>query len=540
MSAFNESPCLESTPIQLRPGKIERKENKIVYRTIDGLGQAKLPAHAEIYINALNKISDIETLILDHLQRGTSVDYRLLKTTILGLYLGGCIRNTSDLRPYVEAWQQPPMREPSLIRPLIHSKASRRSAMIADLPLFFAAAVSLMLWLATLLSQSASFFGDALRFWIFLFLTPSAILSLQTLAVWIFEHVAGAGNSQLGARLSPLGIHIESDGRAYREKPIESLAIATVAAFALSAFANRNGLPIVLAQAGSAAAADFLRQLTVIFASITLLPGFRTPLSQARAELMKRGQMTGPSASPALNGVFVTLAIVGLCGAFGAIADTTIATIRYLFSLISTFSINGFAGLVIVAWSVTWASLLVSDLLGAVECLADDLDLIAPLRDSMSLLWIRVIEGKPQSEGKRIHDTINRHPLFQSLPDGLRTQLAAAARLVRAPKGSRLIRQDSHSKELYLLVTGSAGVYLHDRATINSELLLRLSAGSVFGEAGFFLDQARTADVVTLENSVLIRIPRPPTFNPRENVHGHEVFRNKILLSDMLLSHSLF
>lgn len=537
MSITDNTPYLETIPIQLRPGLIERAADKIIFATRDGRGRALLPARCEVYVNALSRVTDLETLILDHLARGQTVDYRLLKTTVLALFHGNCIANSGDLRPYIEAWQQPPLQEPALITALARSRPART---IKGMEVFIAALAALGFWIFLLTPLASQFFSDQVRLLSFALLSPGAMLSIQSLGIWLLDHMAGSASGDLGGRLSPLGLHIESDAKPYRTKPIAALVTAAVLSLALPLISIRMGASITSGKVGGLAAIEFLENMTLILMSLTLFPGLRGPLSLARAELMKRGKMRGHSANPAMNGAFIAASVVGLCASFGVIAESVINMIQLVMPPFSVYALGGITATLLTLVPFAWSILLVTDLLSAVESMADDIELFDPVRSQLEILWTRLRDGRPRGDQQRIQNALGGHPLFQSLPADLRDPLALAARLMTTSAGSRLIRQGSRTTDLYLLISGSVGVYKRDPETRDTELVLRLGPGSVFGEAGFFLDQARTADIVTLERTQLVRIPRPAAFRPNEKDAAHDVFRKKIWASQVLSSHSLF
>ncbi len=537
MRTPDSQPYLESIPIQIRPGSVERAVDTLTYRTRDGQGRATLPSRAEAYLQAFSRVTDLETLILDHLARGQVVDYRLLKTTVLALYHGNCISNSGDLRPYIEAWQQPPLREPSLLTAFARARPSRQAD---GYPVFTAAAATLALWIFLLLPSAQQALSGTPRFVLFILLTPGALLSLQSLLFWLLDQLAGHGDARFGGRVSPLGPHLETDARPFQSRPVGALALATAMSFLLPFFAAKAGANIAIGRVGGPAALDFLENLTLILVSLTLFPGLRGPLSLARAELMKRGRMRGAGADATMNGAFVAAAIIGLCACFGFIAEATIEALRLALPPFPVFRLGGVLAALLALIQLAWAILLISDLLSAVESLADDLELFEPVRDRAEAVWARLRHGRQRGDLRRIQIALDKHPLFQSLPAELREPLSGAARLMTSLAGDRIVRQGSRTTELYLLISGQVGVYRRDPETRGTELLLRLGPGSVFGEAGFFLDQERTADIVALERAVLVQIQRPAAFRPNESAASHDVFRKKIWASQVLSDHSLF
>lgn len=538
MNDTRTSSYLEAVQIRLRRGRIERSDGKVAYLTSDGRGRATLPAAAEPYIIAFHKTTDIETLVLELLARGHAVDFRLLKKTVLALCLGNCLINASEIRPHLEAWQQPPLQEPRTLTGLLRARAQSGE----NLLVFGAAAFALAIWLFLLLPQASRIFGQEPRFLLFALLAPGGILSLLNILSWLCDHLLGSRSSDVGARLSPMGLHLDSDGLAFRSRPLVSLTVGVLGCFALPELALWLGENLLHPNRSAFATREFFRELTPLLLALTLMHGMKSPLSLARAELMKRGLMRGPGVSPLINGIFVTASVIGLCAAFAAIASAVIGLLRTVLPPFAAYAIGGWSAALLQALPFVWALLLAFDLLSSIESLADDFELIAPVRERLNSLSTRVLQGHRQAERERVRSALDANPLFQTLPAPIRQPLTDSAHLIEGRTGTRLIRQGSRSTELFLVLSGHVGVYKRDPTTNQKELILRLGPGSIFGEAGFFLDLPRTADVIALERVLLVRIPRPEAFRieERSNAHAHDVFRKKIWASQMLSSHSLF
>jgi CRP-like cAMP-binding protein len=100
-------------------------------------------------------------------------------------------------------------------------------------------------------------------------------------------------------------------------------------------------------------------------------------------------------------------------------------------------------------------------------------------------------------------------PFFRSLEPQLSGFLLKSARIVRVPAKNFICRSGDKSRDLYVVLKGRAGIY-KSNAKGQVQLVAQLSEQSVFGEAGFFLNQARSADIVTLEETDLLVIPSHP------------------------------
>lgn len=96
-------------------------------------------------------------------------------------------------------------------------------------------------------------------------------------------------------------------------------------------------------------------------------------------------------------------------------------------------------------------------------------------------------------------------PFFHGLDADIIKLLAELAQSYRCGPDTRLCTQGQQTRDLFVLLTGEAGVY----AQIGSQpkrMVAKLKAPALFGEGGFLLGKARSADVVTSDTCQVIRI----------------------------------
>lgn len=106
-------------------------------------------------------------------------------------------------------------------------------------------------------------------------------------------------------------------------------------------------------------------------------------------------------------------------------------------------------------------------------------------------------------------------PFFRVLDPRIIQVFKENAQYMTVPQHSIVIRQGDKSRDLFLLKKGHLAVY---KKTGNQRLKIsEMTDNSVFGEGGFFLDEPRGADVVSLSACEIIRIP-----------FRHDIFEEKI------------
>jgi CRP-like cAMP-binding protein len=103
-------------------------------------------------------------------------------------------------------------------------------------------------------------------------------------------------------------------------------------------------------------------------------------------------------------------------------------------------------------------------------------------------------------------------PFFRSLAPDLANYLLQKVSKLSVPAQIRIIHSGARDRDLYILTKGKVGVYktLPDN---RRQLVAQLGAGSLFGERGFLLGQARTADIVTLEPCEVLKVSHLPEFD---------------------------
>ena len=104
-----------------------------------------------------------------------------------------------------------------------------------------------------------------------------------------------------------------------------------------------------------------------------------------------------------------------------------------------------------------------------------------------------------------IEGLISEHPMFTSVSEQGRDQLLDEFQGLHLSEGTRVVRQDSDSPGLFLILDGEVDVVRQDE---DWEITVEtLGPGSVFGEVGLVSDQPTQANVVTTRPGHLLHLP---------------------------------
>jgi CRP-like cAMP-binding protein len=137
-------------------------------------------------------------------------------------------------------------------------------------------------------------------------------------------------------------------------------------------------------------------------------------------------------------------------------------------------------------------------------------DLLAPVLGSrdwqVRRLWLRRDRRSPVLVTGAAKSSWERLPLLRSLDPMVRESLLKRATQIQVAKGEAVVRLGDSTRSLYILLDGEAVVRTRAKGG-RVRTVARLRAGSVFGEAAFFLGCKRTADVVATEETQLLEIP---------------------------------
>jgi len=107
-----------------------------------------------------------------------------------------------------------------------------------------------------------------------------------------------------------------------------------------------------------------------------------------------------------------------------------------------------------------------------------------------------------------------------------------SSELLKYEDGELIVKQGAVDQSFYAVVAGSVQVMVEETSG-KDVYIATIGAGEVFGEAGIFLKVPRTANVLSLDDSIILRITREAVM---KFIRQHPVSGNKFL---MVIVHSL-
>lgn len=169
--------------------------------------------------------------------------------------------------------------------------------------------------------------------------------------------------------------------------------------------------------------------------------------------------------------------------------------------------------------------------------------MIQPILEGLHRRFLRLKSWRQSSwTQERILDALLRLPLFSYFSTPLLERILEKSELLNARVGSRLITQGEVGQHLFVLLEGNLKV---ERATLSEgrRALNQLRPISIFGEMAIVEESERTADVVSAQDSTVLKIPGEAlrqAANESQYVREIEAFRNAIIVNQFFTSAPMF
>lgn len=129
--------------------------------------------------------------------------------------------------------------------------------------------------------------------------------------------------------------------------------------------------------------------------------------------------------------------------------------------------------------------------------------------------------------------------LFSSLSDDLLKNIVKAASLSKYSAGDFIIKKGTLGSEAFVLIDGRAGVYT-SYAVDKTKPVATLGSMSVFGESAAAEGVARTADVIALEDTTVVKVNMASFVSQSETQDLKKNLRLRLMVSQVLKLHPLF
>ncbi|HZO21326.1 MAG TPA: patatin-like phospholipase family protein [Steroidobacteraceae bacterium] len=124
-------------------------------------------------------------------------------------------------------------------------------------------------------------------------------------------------------------------------------------------------------------------------------------------------------------------------------------------------------------------------------------------------------------------------PLFNGLDEAIVGEIAAAAEWLSLPGGATLFAAGEPPDALYVVLSGCLGAFAPDNMRDRRRFMGRVLSGDTVGEMGLISGRPRSAHVVALRDSELVRIPSE-SFNRIFGRHPEAMMRIARLTVDRL------
>lgn len=130
-------------------------------------------------------------------------------------------------------------------------------------------------------------------------------------------------------------------------------------------------------------------------------------------------------------------------------------------------------------------------------------------------------------------------PFFRSLDPALAGHLLQSSECFQVPANIKVIQAGKNDRDLFILLKGQAGIYRH-LGNQQRQMVAALESGALFGESGFLLNQARTADVITLMPSEILRVRHLPEFDQLIKTEKAQSLQQRFWILQALQSSNVF
>lgn len=162
-----------------------------------------------------------------------------------------------------------------------------------------------------------------------------------------------------------------------------------------------------------------------------------------------------------------------------------------------------------------------------------------PQAESLFTKMLSGFKGEGTAVPKTETLSLQKLPFFRTLPPEVSEMILRKADRLIVPASIRLIQSGQKDRFMYVLLKGEVGVHkvLPDQ---RRQWITNLSAGSLFGERGFLLGQTRSADIITTQNSEVLRIPYQSELDQVIRTDKAQALQHRFMVLQALQSSEFF
>lgn len=149
------------------------------------------------------------------------------------------------------------------------------------------------------------------------------------------------------------------------------------------------------------------------------------------------------------------------------------------------------------------------------------------------------VQNADSNNTRAISVAVDKLPFFRSLQPELAQHLLQHAERLEVPAHTLLVKTGNRDRDLFVLLRGQASIY-ESGDHKHRQLKALLHPGSLFGERGFLLNQARRADILTTTPCEVLKIPHQPDFDQLINTQKAQTLQHRFWVLHAMAASSFF
>lgn len=514
----------ETIPPQLVEGELRLLPNDVEFRRTRDRKAILFPLESQYYLRCFMAGLSIQEIVTKTYARGEHVDFLVLKETLFHLYKNRCIVNKNDFAWGLEYSDGPPLRDGHLLEPFAEFQ-------FEDESFWFQMVLLLIPIVSVFFTLNILFQKDVPALALMLF--PMTFLNLKGGISAAINTLMSTHPYSLSLHLSPFGLYLRSASgerpqQSLKEYLLHTLTLATLVFLSLRFF-MRSEIPTFH---------EFGPLLTLIVTCALLSPTQNTEASHLRFLVLRnriRGQIEGLLGFVTTGFYYLSIAIytgLTLYYCVQAFLGVTNLYQHFLTGNPPTLLTLFFQAVIVIS-----AFSLLMDVFDEGEIVFDSTrwPKVPSLQTSIRQAVRR------HKKDQHFSEAISTLPIFKNLPEKTLNKMAQLSKIYRYKAGTRIFSEGDTSKELYLVIDGSVGIFKKG-SDQKRHRIVQIKEGGLFGEGAFLLDRPRSGDAYALVSTTVLKIKKPNDAEDPENkqIERLEGFQKKIWSFQALAQSDLF